>query len=83
MVARALAVRAIGAVVPSAAPAPAQRRRSVNDLSDVPLSYRRTNGPWRNYVLPDRGISMRWLGLPMNAIGKECLHDRETDRSAA
>jgi hypothetical protein len=41
---RALAVRAVGAAapVPSAAPAPAQRR-SVNDLSDVPPSYRRTN----------------------------------------
>jgi hypothetical protein len=63
MVARALAVRAVGAIVPSAAPA--QRRRLVNDLSDVPLSYRRTNPGnecWRNYVLPDGSISMRPRG---------------------
>ena len=25
----------------------------------------------------------RWLGLPMNVIGKECLHDRKADFSAA
>jgi hypothetical protein len=49
---------------PSAAPAPAQRRW-VNGLSDVPLSYRRTNPgnePWRNYVLPDGSITTRPRG---------------------
>jgi len=25
----------------------------------------------------------RWLGVPMNVIGKECLHDCEADLSAA
>jgi len=36
-----------------------------NGLSDVPLSYRRTNPgnePWRNYVLPDDSITMRPRG---------------------
>jgi hypothetical protein len=27
--------------------------------------------------------SARWLGVPMNVIGKECLHDSEADLSAA
>jgi hypothetical protein len=60
----ALAAPVVAAPVPSAAPAPAQRRW-LKGLSDVPPSYRRTNPgnePWRNYVLPDGSISMRPRG---------------------
>src|SRR5262249_21926009 len=69
--------------VPSAAPAPAERRW-VNDLSDVPLSYRRTH-PGNAKLCASRrqhhDAAARWLGVLMERNVSPKLHDREADLS--